>query len=328
MGLKALVTGAGGFIGSHLARYLAREGYDVRAMVHYNSVNSIGRLASATSDERKCIDIRPFDICDPFAVSQAVKGMDVVFNLAALIGIPYSYISPASYVEVNVKGMLNVLQACREHETARLVQMSTSETYGTARYTPIDENHPLIGQSPYSASKIAADKLAESYHLSFGLPVTIARTFNTYGPGQSMRAVIPTVIIQALDGREQIELGSLEPIRDMLYVADTVRGLESLSRCDPAIGRAVNLGYGQGRRISDIAQAILDACGSRAGIVSRKNRKRPPNSEVMALVCDNRLAANLIQWSPGYDLERGLGETVAWFRKNKAFYQEISEYVV
>jgi NAD dependent epimerase/dehydratase len=318
---KILVTGAGGFIASHLTEYLAQNDYKVRAMIHYNFQNNWGWLETLPSDVMGNIDVFPADISDPFAVQKAVEGCDIVFHLAALIAIPYSYLAPASYVETNVKGTLNILEACRNAGVKRLVHTSTSETYGTAQYTPIDEKHPLVGQSPYSASKIGADKLAESYHLSFDLPVVTLRPFNTFGPRQSARAVIPTIISQALSGAEKIHLGSLTPVRDLNYVKDTVAGFIAAATAGNVVGKTINCGRGEGVTIGELARMILEICGSKAEIVTDEERVRPEKSEVMELISDNTLALELMGRQPKYTLQQGLEETVVWMRENMDLYK-------
>ncbi len=318
---NVLVTGAAGFIGSHLVESLAGRGLNVRAMTHYNFQNNWGWLDSFPNDLMENIEVFPADIADPFAVHKAVEGCDTVFHLAALIAIPYSYQAPASYVETNVKGTLNILEAAKSLGVDRVVHTSTSETYGTARYTPIDEKHPLVGQSPYSASKIAADKLAESYHLSFGLPVATLRPFNTFGPRQSARAVIPTIISQALSGAEQIRLGSLSPVRDLNFVKDTVAGFIAVAESDKSVGKTINCGRGSGITIGELAHTILEICGSEAKIVSEEQRVRPENSEVMELICDATLVEKLIGWMPEYSLREGLEITIEWVEKNLDKYK-------
>jgi len=316
-----LVTGAGGFIGSHLTEVLTRRGERVRALVHYNFQNNWGWLDTVAPDVREQVEVVPCDICDPFAVRDALKGCETVFHLAALISIPYSYRAPASFVETNVKGTLNVLEACRDYGVQRVVHTSTSETYGTAQYIPMDEKHPLVGQSPYSASKIAADKLAEAYHLSFGLPVVTVRPFNTFGPRQSARAVIPTIISQALSGAKTIKLGATTPVRDLNFVADTVDGFLRASETPAAIGRVVNLGRGDGISVEELAKKILNLCDSDAEIEVEEDRIRPEKSEVMELVCDNRLAKDLLGWRPKHSLEDGLRNTVEWMRRHLDRYK-------
>ena len=314
--VKVLVTGADGFIGSHLVETLMAAGYQVRVFVLYNSFNSWGWLDSFPKEILKEIEIYPGDVRDPNGVRKAVEGMDVVFHLAALIGIPFSYHSPDSYVDTNIKGTLNILQACRDLGVGRVVVTSTSEVYGTARYAPIDEGHPLQGQSPYSASKIGADKIAESFYLSFGLPVITARPFNTYGPRQSARAVIPTVISQILAGNRRIKLGSLHPTRDLNYVGDTCGGFLALAACDQAVGKAVNIGSGQEISVGDLAAMIIRLMGADVEIETDDVRIRPKDSEVERLLCDNTLIKALTGWTPSVSLEDGLRRTIEWFRNS------------
>jgi len=315
-----LVTGAGGFIGSHLAEALVRAGAHVRAMVHYNALGSRGNLRWVEPEIVEAMEIVSGDVCDPFMAARAVDGMDTVFHLAALIGIPYSYLAPAQYVAANVTGTLNMLESCRHGGVRRLVHTSTSEVYGTARYAPIDEKHSLQGQSPYSATKIAADKLAESYHLSFGLPVATIRPFNTFGPRQSDRAVIPTIISQTLT-REEIRLGSLEPIRDFNYVGNTVDGFLAVGRAEEAVGRVVNIGYGDCASIGEVVDMIQSLRGTSKPVVTESRRVRPAGSEVMRLHCDNALARELCGWSPAVGLREGLRRTIAWIEPHlSSFY--------
>lgn len=321
MSKLVLVTGAGGFIGSHLTEELVRAGFKVRAMVHYNFQNSWGWLETLTREIMDSVEVFSADIADPFAVRRAVAGCDTIYHLAALIAIPYSYLAPASYVSTNVTGTLNVLEACRAEKVRRLVHTSTSETYGTAQYVPIDEKHPLVGQSPYSASKIGADKLAESYYLSFGLPVATIRPFNTFGPRQSARAVIPAIISQALSGAKQIRLGSLSPVRDLNYVKDTARGFMAVAAADCALGQVTNIGRGDGVTVGELAQMILDLCDSKAEIVCEKERIRPDKSEVMRLICDNTKARKMLGWQPHYSMRQGLEATVNWMHDNRHHYK-------
>ncbi|MBI4351546.1 MAG: SDR family NAD(P)-dependent oxidoreductase [Elusimicrobia bacterium] len=320
---KALVTGADGFIGSHLAEALLDKGYAVKAFVYYNSFNSWGWLDTLPKSKLKHIEVFAGDIRDPNGVRAAMKGADAVFHLAALIGIPFSYHSPDSYVDTNVKGTLNVLQAARDLGTGKVVVTSTSEVYGTARYAPIDEKHPLQGQSPYSASKIGADKIAESFHLSFGLPVVTARPFNTYGPRQSARAIIPTIITQLLNGAKEIKLGSLAPTRDLSYVADTCAGFLALAAAPEAVGKTVNIGSGREISVGDLAALIMKLSGRKAALRTEAARRRPAGSEVERLLCDNELIASLTGWKPSVSLEKGLERTIEWFRdpKNSAGYK-------
>lgn len=308
-----LVTGADGFIGSHLVEALLDEGRKVKAFVYYNSFNSWGWLDTLPASKLRNIEVFSGDIRDPNGVRQAVKGCDTVYHLAALIGIPFSYHSPDSYVDTNIKGTLNVLQAARDMGVARTVVTSTSEVYGTARYVPIDEAHPLQGQSPYSASKIGADKIAESFHLSFGLPVVTARPFNTYGPRQSARAIIPTIITQLLSGAKEIKLGSLHPTRDLNYVADTCAGFLALGGCKAAEGKVVNIGSGSEISVGDLAKLIMKVTGRKAKIVCSDERRRPAKSEVERLHCGNKLMKKLTSWNPRVSLEEGLERTARWF---------------
>lgn len=313
-GKKILVTGADGFIGSHLVESLLAYGCTIKAFVFYNSFGSWGWLDTLPKKTLNEIEIFAGDIRDPNGVRSAVKGTDVVFHLASLIAIPFSYHSPDSYVDTNIKGTLNILQACREYGTDRVVVTSTSEVYGTAQYVPMDEKHPLQGQSPYSASKIGADKIAESFYRSFGLPVAIARPFNTYGPRQSARAIIPTVITQLLKGDKEIKLGSLHPTRDLNYVADTCNGFISIAKCDEAIGAEVNIGSGKEISIGDLVKLIIPLIKNEVKIVSDDIRKRPENSEVERLLCDNSLVKNLTGWKPEVSLQDGLVRTIEWFK--------------
>jgi len=317
---RVLVTGAGGFIGSHLVEALCKKGANVRAFVKYNGRSDSGMLSDLQANVVKSIEVIFGNICDPFFVRKVVAGCDCVFHLAALIGIPYSYVAAHDYVAVNVQGTINVLEACRDEGTPRMVHTSTSEAYGTALYVPIDEKHPLQAQSPYSASKIAADKMAESYHKSFDLPVVTVRPFNTFGPRQSARAFIPTVISQVLTN-EKLTIGSLEPVRDMTFVKDTTEGLIAVGLTDKAIGRVVNLGVGHGAAIGDIAKTILALMNRQDMPIEEDPRRiRPAKSEVMRLVSNNALAKELCAWKPKYSLEEGLSETIKWVEQNiKAF---------
>ena len=312
-GQRVLVTGAGGFIPSHLVEALVADGARVRAFVHYNSRNDWGNLEHAPAAVRDEVEIVLGDVQDPFSVANAVAGCSHVFHLAALIGIPYSYVAPKTYVDTNVTGTLNVLEAARRFDVARVVHTSTSETYGTARYTPIDEEHPLQGQSPYSASKIGADKLAESYVRSFETPVVTLRPFNTYGPRQSLRAVIPTIIAQALSG-DTVRLGSLTPVRDFTFVTDTARAFIAAATAPAAVGLTLNAGSGKGIAIGALAEIILDVVGSDARIVADEARVRPDASEVFELLADARLLREKTGWSPQVDLRGGLAATVEWMR--------------
>jgi NAD dependent epimerase/dehydratase len=316
-GKKILVTGADGFIGSHLVEHLVARGYDVRAFVLYNSFNSWGWLDSASPQVRSAIDVFSGDIRDSYGVRQAMTGCDVVLHLAALIAIPYSYHAPETYIDTNIKGTLNVLQAARDLNVARVVHTSTSEVYGTARFVPITEEHPLQGQSPYSASKIGADQIAMSFNLSFDTPVTIIRPFNTYGPRQSARAVIPTIITQIANGARQIKLGATSPTRDFNFVSDTVRSFVAVAGCDAAVGKVINAGSNYEISIGETARLIGEVMGKEIEIVSDEQRLRPANSEVERLWADASLLHRLTGWAPDYagqtGLRRGLSETVAWF---------------
>lgn len=317
MGKKILVTGADGFIGSHLTEELIRRGYEVRAFVYYNSFNSWGWLDTLPAEIARTLDVFAGDIRDPNGVAKAIEGCDVVFHLAALIAIPFSYHSPDSYVDTNIKGTLNVLQAARRFGTERVVVTSTSEVYGTAQYTPIDEKHPFQGQSPYSATKIGADRLAESFFRSFETPVIIVRPFNTYGPRQSARAVIPTVITQLLAGETTLRLGSLTPTRDFNFVADTVDGFIALAECDAAVGEEVNIATGIEHTVGDVANFLISEINPDARIVTDEQRLRPESSEVFRLIGDNKKITTLTSWQPRYDLQAGLKKTIAWFRETE-----------
>lgn len=313
-GKRVLVTGAGGFIGSHLAESLVRAGARVRALLHYRATDPMGNLALAAGDVRDGMELVYGDITDAECARAGTRGVEVVFHLAALIDIPYSYQAPLSYVRANVEGTTQMLVAAREAGVSRFVHTSTSECYGTAQYTPIDEKHPLVGQSPYAASKIAADKLAESFHRSYDLPVVTVRPFNTYGPRQSQRAIVPTIIAQALSNAASIHLGDLRPTRDLTYVDDTVSGFQALAACDAALGGAFNLGTGEGVTIGDLAQRILAATGRDKPIVSRDpERLRPESSEVYALISDHRRCRELTGWRPMVKLDEGLRRTISFF---------------
>lgn len=320
-GKKVLVTGAGGFIGSHLVEALLAKGADVRAFVKYNGRGDWGMLSDLPTESLKRIDVVIGNICDPFFVRGVVKGCDYVFHLAALIGIPYSYVAPADYVMTNIQGTLNVLEACRSEGTKRMIHTSTSETYGTAQYVPIDEKHPMQGQSPYSASKIGADRMVESYFRSFELPTVIIRPFNTFGPRQSARAFIPTVITQALT-RDKIVMGSLDPVRDMTYVKDTAEGFIQVGLADKTVGQEINLGVGKGETIGTMAKMILKLAGKEGMEIQQDSaRIRPAKSEVMKLVSDNSKALELSGWKPRYTLEEGLAETIEWIKDNLKMYK-------
>ena len=314
---KVLVTGADGFIGSHLTEELIRKGYDVRAFVLYNSFNSWGWLDSSPLDIKKELDVFSGDIRDPYGVRTAMQGCDAVLHLAALIAIPYSYHSPDTYVDTNVKGTLNVVQAARELGLAKVIHTSTSEVYGTARFVPITEEHPLQGQSPYSATKIGADHIAMSFYQAFDTPVTIVRPFNTYGPRQSARAVIPTIITQIANGYRQLNLGALSPTRDFNYVKDTVRGFIAALEVTDVVGEIINLGSNYEISIGDLVKAIGEVMSADIEITSDEDRLRPAKSEVERLWADNAKAFRLLGWQPEYGsiggLKRGLAETAAWF---------------
>lgn len=312
-----LVTGADGFIGSHLVEHLIAAGARVRAFVYYNSWNSVGWLADLPPEVRRDVEVMVGDVRDAERVHQAVENCDFVFHLSSLIGIPYSYDAPRSYVETNVIGTLNVLEACRRSERLiRLVHTSTSEVYGSAQTVPISEDHPLVGQSPYSATKVAADKLAESYHLSFELPVVTARPFNTFGPRQTPRAVIPTIANQLLSSAEKLTLGALTPTRDFNYVADTVRAMTALAICPQAGGQVVNIGTGQEWSIEQTARLLMKVCHRELPIVAAEERIRPTASEVNRLVADNRRLRELTGWEPQVPFLEGLAQTVEWIGSN------------
>jgi NAD dependent epimerase/dehydratase len=316
--VRIVISGAGGFIGSHLAEAAVRAGHDVRAIVNYNSRGDHGHVENVSADVRAALDVRAVDIRDPEAVYACCEGTHAIFHLAALIGIPYSYVAPSSYVGVNAGGTLNFLNAARRLGIARMVHTSTSEVYGSAQYVPIDEKHPLVGQSPYSASKIAADKLAESYALSFALPVTIIRPFNTYGPRQSLRAIIPTIASQLLDESvETVSVGSLDPVRDFTYVADTAQAyLHALER-PVAPGTVINLGTGQGHAIREVFEKLELVTGVSKPVAEDAVRVRPPRSEVQRLVSDNTLARAMLGWVPTVAFEDGLARTVEYLRAHR-----------
>ncbi|MFX0195642.1 MAG: GDP-mannose 4,6-dehydratase [Candidatus Hodarchaeota archaeon] len=312
---RVLVTGAAGFIGSHLVERLVSEGASVRAFVHYNALNRWGNLELLPVKIRRKVEIFPGDIQDPFSVSMAVEGYDIVYHLAALIAIPYSYIAPQSFGTTNVLGAINIMEACRRLGTHKVVHTSTSECYGTAQYVPIDENHPLQGQSPYSASKIGADMVAESYYRSFGVPVSIIRPFNTYGPRQSARAVIPTIITQILWGHS-LKLGNLPPTRDFNYVSDVVDGFIKIAESPKSVGEVINIGSGHEMSITDLAHTIMSILGVWVDIIHDAQRARPEKSEVGRLLCDNTKARNLLGWEPQVGMEEGLRKTIDWIKSN------------
>lgn len=319
--MKVLVTGSDGFIGSHLTEELVKKGYQVKAFVYYNSFNNWGWLDMLPKDVMKNIEVFQGDIRDPNGVDQAMKDVDTVFHLAALIAIPFSYHSPDTYVDTNIKGTLNVLQAARKLETKRVLVTSTSEVYGTAQYVPIDEEHPFQGQSPYSATKIGADRLAESFYRSFGLPVTIVRPFNTYGPRQSARAVIPTIITQLLAGETEIKLGSLTPTRDFNYVKDTVNGFLSIYESDKTIGEEINIATQKEISIGQLAEELIRQINPNAKIICDEERLRPEKSEVNRLLGCNEKIMSLTDWKPRYSLEDGLRDTIAFFKENLNKYK-------
>jgi len=320
-GKKVLVTGAGGFIGSHLAEALVRRGAKVRAFVHYNSRNDWGQLERVPRTVREALEVVAGDVRDPFFVNAAVERCEVVFHLAALIPIPYSYMAPHSFVETNVLGTLNVLEACRTAGVRRLLHTSTSETYGTARRVPMDETHVAQAQSPYAASKIGADKLVESYVRSYGVPAVTVRPFNTYGPRQSARAVIPAIATQALARRPRVALGSPEPVRDFSYVADTVRGVLSAAELDDAAGEVFNVATGCGVAIGDVGRVIIDLCGNGARLVAERQRMRPASSEVMRLIGDSSKLRARTGWRPRVSLLEGLGRTVEFIARHLDEYK-------
>jgi dTDP-glucose 4,6-dehydratase len=321
-GKKVLVTGSDGFIGSHLVERLSELGANVRALVLYNSFNSWGWLDTVDSEKLKNVEVIAGDIRDPHDVQEMVRDIEIVFHLAALIAIPYSYRSPDSYVDTNVKGTLNILQAARKCSVEQIVHTSTSEVYGTAQFVPITEEHPLVGQSPYSASKIAADQFAVSFHRSFDLPVTIIRPFNTYGPRQSARAVIPTVISQALSGKKVVHIGNVRPTRDLTYVADTVEGFVKAAEHKDTIGKTINLGSNSEISIGDLAEKISSLMDHSFEIAVDKERFRPERSEVDRLWSDNSKAGRIMRWEPTIPLEKGLELTIEWFKKNGHLYKE------
>jgi NAD dependent epimerase/dehydratase len=319
-GKKVLVTGAGGFIGSHLCEALAELGADVTGLLHYSSRSDWGNLEFLSLQHKAALHVEAGNVEDANYITRHVKDKEVIFHLAALIGIPYSYLAPLSYVRTNIEGTLNVLEAARSSQVERIVHTSTSETYGTALYIPIDEKHPLQGQSPYAASKIGADKIAESYCLSFNVPVTTIRPFNTYGPRQSARAVIPTIISQALSQNE-IRLGSLDPVRDLTFVKDTVRAFIKMAESEGAVGEVVNVGSGQGITIGELATTILTLMGCKKPVILDSERLRPAKSEVRALICNNCKAEEKIGWQPHYSLQEGLLETIEFVAKHRDHYK-------
>ncbi len=316
---KILVTGADGFIGSHLTETLIKNGYNVRAFVFYNSFNSWGWLDSLDENVKKSLDVFTGDIRDPHGIKQAMKGCDMVFHLAALIAIPFSYHSPDAYVDTNIKGTLNILQAARDLGTSKIISTSTSEVYGTARFVPITEEHPLQGQSPYSATKIGADQIAMSFFQSFNTPVSIIRPFNTFGPRQSARAIIPTIITQIASGKKTIKLGSLHPTRDLNYVPDVVQGFIAVGGSQASLGHVINIGNGFEISIGDLTQTIAEMMDTEVKVELEDNRIRPEKSEVERLLADNTKAKKLLGWEPTYKgldgLKKGLKETIQWFTR-------------
>lgn len=319
--MKVLVTGAGGFIPSHVVEELVKRGYQVRAFVHYNSMNRWGWIDSFGDDIKKDIEIFNGDIRDPHGVSTAMKGCDAVIHMAALIAIPYSYHSPDSYVDTNIKGTLNVLQSARDTMIKRVLITSTSEVYGTAKYVPIDEKHPYQGQSPYSATKIGADRIAESFYRSFGLPVTIVRPFNTFGPRQSARAIIPTIITQLLSGVDEIKLGALTPTRDFNYVKDTANGFIAILESEHTIGEEINIATEKEISIGEVADTIINIIKPGVRVICDNERIRPNCSEVNRLLGSNAKLKRLTNWNSIYSFENGIKKTIEWFEKNIKLYK-------
>jgi NAD dependent epimerase/dehydratase len=322
---KILITGADGFIGSHLVEELLNEGADVRVFVFYNSFNSYGWLDSLPMNVKSKIEFFSGDIRDPYGVREAMKGIDTVFHLAALIAIPFSYHSPDSYIDTNIKGTLNIIQAARDNQVSRVLVTSTSEVYGTAQFVPITELHPKQSQSPYSASKIGSDAIADSFYRSFDLPLTIVRPFNTFGPRQSARAVIPTIISQLLNGAEEIKLGDITPTRDLLFVKDTVNGFLKIAKCDKLIGHEVNIATQTEISVGDLAHLLINQINPNAKIVSDTIRLRPEKSEVFRLFGSNEKLKSFTDWEQKYTLEEGLAETINWFSKKENLQQYKSD---
>ncbi len=317
--MKILVTGAGGFIGSHLVEQCVVRGYDIKALVRYNSKNNWGWLEDLACNRE--IEVVTGDVRDYDAVTKAVRGCDAVFHLAALIGIPYSYLSPLAYIKTNIEGTYNVLEAAKSQGVANILITSTSETYGTAQYVPIDEHHPSVGQSPYAASKIAADQLAISYFRSFGLPVKIVRPFNTFGPRQSARAVIPTIISQILNGQQEIKLGNLSPTRDLTFVKDTVSGFLAILDSPSLVGEVTNIGMNEEIAVGDLVKLIAELMERNVAVTSDTERVRPDESEVMRLRCDNSKLLAHTAWKRGYALREGLLETITWLKAHRSHYK-------
>ena len=318
---RILVTGADGFIGSHLTEELVKQGHKVKAFSNYNSFNTWGWLDTLPKEIMKDVEVFTGDVRDPNGVRESIKGMDEVYHLAALIAIPFSYHSPDTYVDTNIKGTLNVLQAAKDLNTSRLLITSTSEVYGTAQYVPIDEKHPYQGQSPYSATKIGADRLAESFYRSFNMPITIVRPFNTYGPRQSARAVIPTIITQLLSGEKEIKLGSLAPTRDFNYVKDTANGFIEIAKSNKTIGEEINIATQQEISIGQLAEELIRQINPNAKIVCDDQRLRPEKSEVNRLLGSNEKIMRLTNWKPNYTFEQGLAETIEFFKENLEKYK-------
>lgn len=316
---KVLVTGSGGFIGSHLTEFLVKQGYEVRAFVRYNSKNDWGWLE--TSEVKDNIEVITGDIRDYDSVYNACKDSEAVFHLAALIGIPYSYVSPKAYIETNINGTYNVLQASKELSLGQVLITSTSETYGTAQYVPIDEKHPMVGQSPYSATKISADQLSISYYRSFELPVKIVRPFNTYGPRQSARAIIPAIIVQILSGKKELNLGNLTPKRDLTYVKDTCNGFYEIYKSAQLFGEITNIGMNNEISVNKLVEKISDIIGVSVDISVEEQRVRPQDSEVERLICDNSKIFENTKWKPKYNLDSGLEETIDWIKENIDIYK-------
>jgi len=315
-----LITGAEGFIGSHLTERLLSLGAKVKALVMYNSFNRWGWIDTFPSGEVNKLNVICGDVREADILKAALKDVDIVFHLAALIAIPYSYASPSSYVKTNIEGTLNLLQTALDSGVEKFLHTSTSEVYGTAVYVPIDEKHPLQGQSPYSASKIGADMIAESFYRSFGLPVTTLRPFNTYGPRQSMRAIIPTLIVQMINGNK-VQLGSLHPVRDFTYVTDTVEGFITVAETDGIHGEVINIGSANGISIGELAKKLIKVMGRNANIECKEKRVRPSKSEVNRLICNNQKAKELIGWQPKVSLDEGLEKTINWFKENLKEYK-------
>jgi NAD dependent epimerase/dehydratase len=317
---KILITGAGGFIGSHLTESLLKKGYQIKALVRYNSKNNWGWLEEIK--DYKNLEVIIGDIRDYDCVLDSLRDCHSVFHLAALIGIPYSYVSPLAYIKTNIEGTYNIIEAARKLELKKVIITSTSETYGTAQYLPMDEKHPLVGQSPYSASKISADELALSYYRSFDLPVKIVRPFNTYGPRQSARAIIPSIIIQLLKGKGEISLGNISPIRDFSYILDTLSGFEAIYESESYFGEVMNIGSGQGISIKELYFMICDMIKIEPVIINQLERVRPEKSEVQNLICDNAKIKLSLGWENAFTLEDGLIKTIDWIKRNQSYYKD------